>query len=323
MKDTLFRGCFSHPEVAEQFLKAWLPREFVEKADWGTMEVRKVSGINDALAERREDLVYRLRWAEREMHCYLLLEHQSQPDAYMSLRIIEYVAMIWQEDRRQSETGRLRLLPLVVPIVLFPGPGKWGRAKRLKELIDVPVDLAGWADAFLPDAGFITVELAGVPWERLAEGSLARSILAALAGERTGPMRFEAIRRIITDFFSDEHQELAAQLSAMLWTFLLSASELQREEVAAIVNDSIPPGQREQFMSTAEMLKEEGRKEGQSEGRIEALQEAVLDLLETRFMTLPADLRQKVARIESVDRLRTLLREAYSCPDPGSFAAGL
>ncbi len=76
-------------------------------------------------------------------------------------------------------------------------------------------------------------------------------------------------------------------------------------------------------MSTAEMLKEEGRKEGQSEGRIEALQEAVLDLLETRFTTLPADLRQKVARIESVDRLRTLLREAYSCPDPGSFAAGL
>lgn len=323
MKDTLFRGCFSHPEVAEQFLKTWLPREFVEKADWGTMEVRKVSGINDALAERREDLVYRLRWAEREMHCYLLLEHQSQPDAYMSLRIIEYVAMIWQEDRRQSETGRLRLLPLVVPIVLFPGPGKWGRAKRLKELIDVPVDLAGWADAFLPDAGFITVELAGVPWERLADGSLARSVLASLAEERTGPIRFEAIQRILTDFFSDEHRELAAQLSAMLWTFLLSASELQREEVAAIINGSIPPGQREQFMSTAEMLREEGRREGQSEGRIEALQVAVLDLLETRFKTIPADLRRKVSRIDSEDRLRSLLREAYACTDTGSFAAGL
>ena len=187
--------------------------------------------------------------------------------------------------------------------------------------------MGGWADEFLPDAGFITVELAGVPWERLAEGSLARSILAALAGERTGPMRFEAIRRIITDFFSDEHQELAAQLSAMLWTFLLSASELQREEVAAIVNESIPPGQREQFMSTAEMLKEEGRKEGrregQSEGRIEALQVAVLDLLETRFTTIPDDLRQKIAQVGSADRLRSLLREAYACPDPASFASRL
>jgi hypothetical protein len=46
MSDSLFCGAFSNPLVARQFLTAWLPKV----ADWTTLEVRKVAGINEALA---------------------------------------------------------------------------------------------------------------------------------------------------------------------------------------------------------------------------------------------------------------------------------
>lgn len=76
-------------------------------------------------------------------------------------------------------------------------------------------------------------------------------------------------------------------------------------------------------MSTAETLKKEGLREGQSEGRIEASQVAVMDLLETRFEAVPSEPRKEIAQVESSDRLRILLREAYPCPDLEAFATGL
>jgi hypothetical protein len=64
MSDSLFRGAFSNPLVARQFLSAWLPKVFVDLVDWSSLEVRKIAGINEALAERREDVVYRLKAAD-------------------------------------------------------------------------------------------------------------------------------------------------------------------------------------------------------------------------------------------------------------------
>jgi hypothetical protein len=60
------------------------------------------------------------------------------------------------------------------------------------------------------------------------------------------------------------------------------------------VEETIPPEEKEQFMSTAEMLKEEGRQEG----RQAALCDSVLDLLETRFNQIPPSVRESVLRIE-------------------------
>ncbi len=84
MSDSLFRGGFSNPVVARQFLSAWLPPELVRRLHWETLELRRVAGINDALTERREDLVLRVRGDGLHIHLYLLLEHQSVPDPTMA-----------------------------------------------------------------------------------------------------------------------------------------------------------------------------------------------------------------------------------------------
>jgi len=341
MSDYLFRGAFSNPLVARQFLSAWLPKVFLDLVDWASLEVRKIAGINDALAERREDIVYRVKAAGREMHFYILVEHQVAIPRRMALRVLEYVLLIWRQWRSEAEAEVMETdsvsagLPLVVPIVLHPGPKAWGKIWRLRELIGVPEELRGWADTFGPDCGFCLVELAGVPWEKLADGHLARAILAAMQGERQGPMGFEEVRRIVSEVFADEHREVAAQLAALLWTFLLQASDLRREEVRRIVEETIPPEEKEQFMSTAEMLKEEGRAEGRQEGRAEgrqegrmeghlsALHDAVFDLLETRFTEIPAALRESVLRVNDLTQLRQLVRRAGVCASLEDFATGL
>jgi predicted transposase YdaD len=343
MSDSLFRGAFSNPLVARQFLSAWLPKVFVDLVDWSSLEVRKIAGINEALAERREDVVYRLKAAGREVHFYILVEHQVAIPRRMALRMLEYVLLIWRQWRSEAETEGIETdlagagLPLVVPIVLHPGPKAWGKLWRLRELIDVPDDLRHWADTFAPDGGFCLVELAGVPWEKLAEGHLARAILAALQAERQGPMGFEEVRRIVGELFEEEHRDVATDLAALLWTFLLQASDLRGEEVRRIVEETIPPEEKEQFMSTAEMLKEEGRAEGRQEGRVEgrlegrvegrleghlsALRDAIFDLLEIRFTEIPAEVRESVLQVTDLTHLRQLVRRAGVCASLEDFAA--
>lgn len=320
MSDSLFRGAFSNSLVARQFLSAWLPKVFLDLVDWASLEVRKIAGINDALAERREDVVYRVKAAGREVHFYILVEHQLTVPRRMALRVLDYVLLIWRQWRSEAETEGMEpelasvSLPLVVPIVLHPGPRVWGKIWRLRELIDVPEDLRAWADTFAPDSGFCLVELAGVPWEKLAEGHLARAILAAMQAERQGPMGFVEVRRIVSELFEEEHREVAAELAGILWTFLLQASDLRGEEVRRIVEETIPPEEKEQFMSTAEMLKEEGRVEGR-----EALQACVLDLLETRFAAITPALRESVLRVTDLTQLRQLVRRAGICASVEDF----
>ena len=58
--DRIFRHAMSLPLVARQFLETWMPKEFLALVEWGTLRVEKISGISEALAERREDLLYRI-----------------------------------------------------------------------------------------------------------------------------------------------------------------------------------------------------------------------------------------------------------------------
>lgn len=328
MSDSLFRGCLSNPIVARQFLSAWLPSEFLSLIDWSTLEARKIAGIDDSLSERREDLVMRVRAADREVQFYLLVEHQSDAHRHMALRVWEYTALVWRQWR--TEEGQAitdsHPLPLVIPIVLHPGPGRWGTVRRLRELIGIPDELQTWADSFAPDCGFCLVELAGVPWERLARGHLARAVLAAMQRSRLGALGFDDVRQIVAELFADEHREVAAQLSGIVWTFLLGASELRREQVRCIVEDTIPPEQRIQFMSTADMLREEGLKEGRTEGireAVAALREAIAVTLTARFGDLPEGLSEAIDSLSDLTRLRAALRAAHACTDLEAFAQSL
>ena len=143
---------------------------------------------------------------------------------------------------------------------------------------------------------------------------------------RLGALGFDDVRQIVAELFADEHREVAAQLSGIVWTFLLGASELRREQVRCIVEDTIPPEQRIQFMSTADMLREEGLKEGRTEGireAVAALREAIAVTLTARFGDLPEGLSEAIDSLSDLTRLRAALRAAHACPDLEAFAQSL
>ncbi|MDR1283677.1 MAG: Rpn family recombination-promoting nuclease/putative transposase [Opitutaceae bacterium] len=328
--DRIFRHAFSLPAVARQFLRTWLPPELVAQADWHTLTVTRISGIGDTLAERREDVVYRIKVDGRDVHFYVLMEHQTKTEKFMARRILEEILLIWRQDEHdraeEAKTGKADKnrresdkLPLVISIVLHPGPRKWGKIWRLADLIDVPPRIEKWARTFMPDCGFIVVELAGLPLEKLADGALARAILGALQGNRLGLMDVRKIRRLLDEIFSDPDRASIAAVVNQLWHYLISHSELKREQTENIVITHIPEEYRSDIMSTVERLRQEGRQEGRLEGEHNSL----IGVLDTRFDRVPEGLQEAIRGINDLERLRNLLRVAIRCASIEEFSQKL
>ncbi|MFU8894739.1 MAG: hypothetical protein ACNA8L_14060 [Luteolibacter sp.] len=72
-------------------------------------------------------------------------------------------------------------------------------------------------------------------------------------------------------------------------------------------------------MSVAEKLKAQGRQEG----RQISLRENVLEVLELRFESIPAGLREAIDELADEVKLRQLHRHAIQCATLEAFAAEL
>ena len=76
-------------------------------------------------------------------------------------------------------------------------------------------------------------------------------------------------------------------------------------------------------MSTADILRQEGRQEGEQRGQILARQQDVIEALEIRFDRVPDGLREEIEHIVDSARLHVLLRAAIRCTDLESFVKDL
>ncbi len=99
--DRLFRAAIAIPLVARQFLSAWWPREFLALVDCETLEIRRITGIDESLTARPEDVIYSIRAAGSQVYFYVLIERQSQPDKLMTFRIVKYTILTWRDNLKK------------------------------------------------------------------------------------------------------------------------------------------------------------------------------------------------------------------------------
>ena len=80
-------------------------------------------------------------------------------------------------------------------------------------------------------------------------------------------------------------------------------------------------------MTLADHIREEGlqkgRQEGRQEGEIQSRQQALFELLEVRFGSVPEGLAEALSTISHLNRLKELQKTAVTCPDLESFVSGL
>lgn len=78
----------------------------------------------------KADIVYKLKDDE----IYFLIEHQSKKDNKMPERILNYSVDIIHEWSKEKNIKKKTKYPIIVPIVIYTGDGKWNIPKNFKDV---------------------------------------------------------------------------------------------------------------------------------------------------------------------------------------------
>jgi len=137
--DRGYKLLFSHPRMVADLLRGFVVGDWVAGIDLDSLERVNASFVSGDLRAREGDLVWRVRWGPRWVYVYLLIEFQSRVEPLMAMRMLGYVALLYQELTRSEEFAPGgALLPPVLPMVLYNGERPWTAAGKVGELIASP-----------------------------------------------------------------------------------------------------------------------------------------------------------------------------------------
>ncbi|QSB16852.1 Rpn family recombination-promoting nuclease/putative transposase [Natronosporangium hydrolyticum] len=238
----------------------------------------------------------------REAFIYVLVEHQSGTDELMPLRMLRYMMRNW--DRYLTEHPKARRLPAVIPLVVHHHRRPWSGPTDIRELLDLDPPTAEPVEAYLPRLRFLLDDLARLDEPALRARPLtppARMTLLLLKTAPGNPHLAADLRRWADDLRAVLDRPDGIEDFVALVTYIETVGETPTDELHDLFA-KIGPEAEEAYMTTAEMLRAEGRAEGEARGEARGRAEALVQLLTHRFGPLPPAACELV-RFASIDQL--------------------
>ncbi|WP_158542998.1 Rpn family recombination-promoting nuclease/putative transposase [Phytoactinopolyspora halophila] len=281
--DAVFRRILGEPANAATQLRATLPATMVARLDLD--QLARVSGsfVDASLRWRHSDLLFTVPVDGHEAFIYILVEHQSSADPLMPFRMLRYVVQIW--DRYLAGHPGVTRLPAVIPLVVHHNRNPWTGPTDVLDLLDVDSDIADAARENLPRFRFLLDDLAVLDEQALRSRPLtppARMTLLLLKIAAGNARLADDLRP-----WTDELRAILERSGGIddfiaLLTYIETVGEAPVDELHDLFAQ-LGPDAEEAYVTTADMLRAEGRTKGRAEGRAEAL----IQQLTLKFGPLP------------------------------------
>jgi predicted transposase YdaD len=315
--DRFFRYVFADPEHATGELRTVLPAALAARLDWPSLRPLPTNFVDPELNERRADLLFSASVAGREVLLYLLLEHQSSAEAFMPLRLLNYQVRIWGDYRRDNPLARR--LPPIVPIVVHHSESGWAEGVAFETLLDAEGALLETLRPHLPCFSFVLDDLSLARDDELrarAMSALGRVALWCLKRARGGDLsaEFDRWRELLAEIVRAPN---GGEAMVAVLRYLLEVGQTPREHLQ-VLSRSLGPRAEESYMTAAQILREEGRREGRAEGEAKGRAEgeakgkaqAILAVLEARGLAITDAQRAAVVGCTDVEQLERWVRQA-------------
>lgn len=318
--DNSYKLLFSHPEMVRDLLLGFVKEDWVAQCDFSTLE--KVSGsyVSDDIRDREDDAIWRIRWGKDWLYVYLLLEFQSTDDHFMAVRILGYLALLYQDLIRTGKLTRHNLLPPVFPVVLYNGRPRWQAPVALDELIQ---SAPGMLQLYRPQLRYLLLDEGLYNDVELGE---TRNLVAALfqLENSRSTEDIQAVLERLIDWLKNPSQTSLRRAFTVWMSRVLLPAKAPKVELPPL-NDlhEVQTMLAERVKQWADDWKEQGLKAGRDEGLQQGLQqgeaETLLKLSKLKFGEVPdwavqkileadkAQLDGWVERILPADSLESLL----------------
>jgi len=324
--DNGYKLLFSHVSMVADALRGFIKEDWVQEVDFETLERVEGSYVSDDLRKRESDMLWRVRWKDRFLYVYILLEFQSTVDRFMAVRAMTYLGLLYQDLIRQKALTPSGKLPPVFLLVLYNGRQRWGAALDVADLIE-PVP--GGLKAYRPHLRYALLDEAQIPEMELES---ERNVAAALFRlEKSRDLK--ELRRQIGRMAAHPQLDEALRKSVHTWLTQvllparfpdLSVAEARSlEEVNTMLAERVMEWTREWKKEGVQEGLQKGRQEGLQKGRqegVHAFQEFLLSEMADRFGPVPKTIRRRVEKIQDLDELKRLgkrLLAASSLDDLG------
>ena len=124
---------------------------------------------------------------------HLLIEHQSEPDRLIMLRVLEYLVQIWRKQvqahvKKYNSTASVKLQP-ILPVIFYTGKYRW---EKLGQLIDLMVDAADLRE-HIPEFKPIFINLPDLTGEQLTNAGAFGQVLRVVQRWKDGRKAFERV----------------------------------------------------------------------------------------------------------------------------------
>ena len=138
--DKTLKELFTRPEIVRDFLVGFADeQEFVKDTDLSSIHAPNKSYITELFQERENDVVLEITLKNGDC-AYLLIffEFQSSPDRFITLRILTYILLLYQELITHKEIKGDDLLPPVFPVLIYTDKDNLTAPIHIEDLIAQP-----------------------------------------------------------------------------------------------------------------------------------------------------------------------------------------
>ena len=339
--DPAYKQFFSNPEMVKSLLRDFVPADFVKDLDFSTLERCAGSYVTDDLRERHDDIVWRVGWKNGSW-CYvaLLIEFQSTPDHWMALRLLSYTALLLLDLVKSGKIHEGEGLPPVFPIVIYHGSRAWNAPQEVAELF---APMPDGLKLYCPRHRHFLLDESSVPGETLARNKGLVAQLLRLERAQTPEQIQELCKELIEQLRDPEYRSLRRAFSVWLGRVVLQRSGITEDipefqdlrEVDAMLEERAAQWKQEYIRQGVILGKAEGISIGEARGEergvrigeargvrigeAKGFRQALLDVLELRFGTLPLPLTAAIATFADAGTLRTLTIAAYHAESLQAF----
>jgi hypothetical protein len=254
----------------------------------------------------------------RQLLLYVLIEHQSEPDRLMPLRLLDYLVQLWKHQVRQwgQQHGGLasvRLSP-ILPVVFYTGTWAWESVGELPDLFEEGELFRAVTPLLTP----LFVSLPGAPAAALEAGGPFGWLLRLVQQRRSSARTFEGLlRRAVGRLEAIADEERLRWLELLTYLHALVHHERQageREQMQRLIEASVQTDEHRQEVvmvrkTGADAYREEGAEQGRREEAVRSRQEMLVRLLRRRFKEVPAATEAVIQKTADVGQLEAWLEQ--------------
>jgi hypothetical protein len=305
--DRLIKHVYSRKDAFGVELRLLLPRELQAHLDWASLTRCSTERTDERLRGRISDLHFSIDYVDGEQRwpLHFPLEHQSNFAGWFPLRVVVCAGEIWLEYLRDHP--KATVLPMIMPILIAQHPARntptrlslvLGHPPGLGEIMPSPIEAAVLVDDL---SGSVLDDPYADP-ATLALVELARAFLYAYKNPESLTEARLAELAPLLDVLMGQDEPLATADITALWTYVLGAFEAG-SPVRTMIEKVIRGRPREMYMTIAESL----IAEGEAKGRAAGLAEALLRVLELRWVSIPEPVRERVSSSRDEHQLKRWL----------------